>query len=70
MNKYGTLKQCPKCNCEQISTKYIRAEFFYMRLLAENYEPVGNNEYMERKCNYCGYTEKELPIDNKGESDE
>jgi ssDNA-binding Zn-finger/Zn-ribbon topoisomerase 1 len=51
----GTIKKCPKCGEEHISSSYFSTE------------DVGNpgHEYMSQRCTNCGYSWLELPLNIK-----
>ena len=69
MDKLGTLKKCPKCGCEEISTAFVPQVTF--QAIVGREPVIIREEYMKRECTNCYYTCKEAPLDaieSKGES--
>jgi len=71
MDKYGTLKRCPKCGHSIFITNYEPAD--YTEALDGTKTQIGEDEFMLVTCDNCGYEHKEAPLDNiesKGDADE
>jgi len=52
MEKYNQQSKCPKCQCEHMTSNYVK------------YEDSGI-EVIERKCTNCSYVFCQLPSDSK-----
>ena len=65
MDKLGAMKKCPKCGCNVLTTTYI--EPITSKMLGAYSDKVLCNEYMKIKCERCGYTKKEAPLDREEE---
>lgn len=70
MNKYGTMKTCPKCGHSHFSDGFASGMVRHdtRSLTGERYvEERIYDEYIERTCLNCGYAAKEKPLDAKDE---
>lgn len=64
MNKYGTLKVCPKCGGNVGLPRYERETY---RLVTGKTRVT--NEWIRVTCETCGYSEDELPLDSEVEDE-
>jgi len=70
MDKFGTLKICPKCGYSNFTVEYVPPETLE-NISGE--KTIIEAEYMRLICCNCRYEHKEAPLDaedNIGESDD